>query len=185
MRRDVLWTAAVLGGTAASALLVSLAGAARAPDVTKPLALPPPTATEAEGMGLFAHVVDTANDGEEQDGVVAKYAANRAELGSSWTALFSVHWCCIRRVARAITALTFIALLGFDAVLLRVYWLSAQIRTDARLSCCSFFFFCLAAFLGERTCRSVSCFRAAHGGSTGGQGLRLPTPDVPLLVHGG
>ncbi|OSX79064.1 hypothetical protein BU14_0087s0013 [Porphyra umbilicalis] len=84
MRRDVLWTAAVLGGTAASALLVSLAGAARAPDVTKPLALPPPTATEAEGMGLFAHVVDTANDGEEQDGVVAKYAANRAELGKAF-----------------------------------------------------------------------------------------------------
>jgi len=103
MRRDVLWTAAVLGGTAASAVLVSLAGAARAPDVTRPLALPPPTTTEAEGMGLFAHVLDTADECEAKDGIVAKYAANRAELGSSWTALFSVHWCCIRHVSRAIS----------------------------------------------------------------------------------
>lgn len=82
MRRDVAWLTAVLGGTVASAVLVSLAGAARSPDVKKPLAPPPPTGMEAEGMGLFAHVVDTG-DADDARGLLAMYAANRAELGSS------------------------------------------------------------------------------------------------------
>lgn len=81
MRRDTLRTTVVLGGTLASAVLVSLAGAARAPDVDAPLPPPPQTAMEAEGMGLFAAAVDKGdNDDAAADGIVALYASSRAEL---------------------------------------------------------------------------------------------------------
>lgn len=84
MRRDTLRTTVVLGGTLASAVLVSLAGAARAPDVDAPLPPPPQTAMEAEGMGLFAAAVDKGdNDDAAADGIVALYASSRAELRSA------------------------------------------------------------------------------------------------------
>lgn len=88
MRRDVLRTTVVLGGTLASAVLVSLAGAARAPDVDAPLPPPPQTAAEAEGMGLFAAAVDNkSEDDDAADGVVALYASSRAELRSALVGL--------------------------------------------------------------------------------------------------
>ncbi|GAB0494974.1 hypothetical protein MMPV_006271 [Pyropia vietnamensis] len=80
MRRDVLRTTLVLGGTLASAVLVSLAGAARAPDVDAPLPPPPQTAAEAEGMGLFAAAVKKDESDEASGRIVALYASSRAEL---------------------------------------------------------------------------------------------------------
>lgn len=83
----------VLGGTLASAVLVSLAGAARAPDVDAPLPPPPQTAAEAEGMGLFAAAVNNNGDDDDApDGVVALYVASRAELRSALVA-FGLHCC--------------------------------------------------------------------------------------------